>query len=187
MDAVGLQRVIASSPNLQREGLDQLLGPAGGIKRDTWEQGFRTLLGEMEGHSVDRLRNEIPTIVLNANLGPDATYHSGDAIVISVKTSTDCFFGLFSIDSRGSLRQVNPSARINANQTIRVVDSPRRSGKVFGVETLIGVASVNPIPLENQSGWDSFAESLRTWASTSSAPKRVGDREIAVLRYLAAP
>jgi hypothetical protein len=186
MDAAGLQRVITSSPNLEREGFDQLLGPAGGIKRDTWEQGFRTLLREMEGHIVDSSRHEASAIVLNANPGPDATYHSGEAIVISVKASTDCFFGLFSIDSRGSLRQVNPGVRLNANQTIRVVDSGR-SNKGFGVEALIGVASAKPIPLENQSEWDSFAASLRAWASSSSAPKHDGDREIVVLRYLTAP
>jgi hypothetical protein len=107
--------------------------------------------------------------------------------VISVNASADCFFGLFSIDSRGDLRQVRPPSRVSANQTIQFVDPTIRSNNAFGVNTLIGVTSIDPIPLENQSGWNSFAESLRSWASSSAAPKRAEGREIAVLRYLAAP
>ena len=187
VDSNKLQRVISSSSDLQSQGFDQLLGPGGGIKRDTWEQGFKILLREMEGDITEHARHETPTITLKTNLGPDLIHHAGDDVVISVNASADCFFGLFSIDSRGDLRQVRPPARISANQTIQFVDPTIRSNNAFGVKTLIGVASIEPIPLENQSGWNSFAESLRSWASSSAAPKRAEGREIAVLRYLAAP
>ena len=187
LDAAQLQSVIARSPDLQAQGFDQLLGPAGGIKRDTWEQGFKVLVHERKGDITERTRPGVPTLTLNTNLGPDAISHAGDDMVISVKASTDCFFGLFSIDSRGSLRQVKPPVRIAASQTIRFVDSARSSNKVFGVETLIGVASTSQIPTENRPGWNAFAESLRSWASLSSAPKRADGREVAVLRYLAVP
>jgi hypothetical protein len=187
LDAVELQRRIASRPDLQAQGFDQLLGPAGGIKRDTWEQGFKALIRNVDGDLPDGLRQNSQTLVLNTNLGPDLVHHAGDDVVVSVTASVDGFFGLFAIDSSGTLRQVYPAARITANQTIRVVDAARRANKVFGVETLIGVAGANPIPQENQSGWGPFAESLRTWASSSSAPKRAGDREVAVLRFFTGP
>jgi hypothetical protein len=186
-DAAELQRMVALRPDLQAQGFDQLLGSAGGIKRDTWEQGFKALIREAEGRVADGTRQDAPTLVLSTNLGPDLLHHAGDDIVISATAPADGFFGLFQIDSRGALRQVFPPARITANRAIRVVDAGRRPKTVFGVETLIGVASADPIPQENQSGWDSFAKSLRTWAASSSAPKRVGDREIAVLRFLTAP
>ena len=164
-----------------------LNGIRASAKRDTWEQGFKILLREMEGDITERARQKTPTITLKTNLGPDLIHHAGDDVVISVNASADCFFGLFSIDSRGDLRQVRPSSRIFANQTIQFVDPTIRSNNVFGVKTLIGVASIDPIPLENQSRWNSFAESLRSWASSTAAPKRAEGREIAVLRYLAAP
>jgi len=42
-DPAQLQERIASSPELQAFGFDRLLGPRGGIKRDTWEKGFKML------------------------------------------------------------------------------------------------------------------------------------------------
>jgi hypothetical protein len=187
LDAAELQRKVARRPDLQAQGFDQLLGPDGGIKRDTWEQGFRALIRETEARVADGTRQEVPGIVLTTNLGPDLIHHVGDDVVISMTASADGFLGLFGIDSRGTLRQVKPAARITANQTIRVVDPTRRSNRILGVETLIGVASASPIPQENQRGWDSFSELLRTWAASSSAPKRSGDREVAIMRYLTAP
>jgi hypothetical protein len=192
LDAAALQRLIVDSPDLHRQGFDQLLGPGGGIKRDTWEQGFRVLLREREPRVPNSALQGRATIALNTNLGPGATYHAGDDVVISVTPSTECFIGLFAIDSSGRLRQLYPfgegrQARVAANQTIRVVDTAGRANRVFGVETLIAIASPSPIPLENQSGRDSFAGSLRTWASSSSVPTRAGDQEIAVLRFFTAP
>jgi hypothetical protein len=192
LDAAALQRVIVNSPDLQRQGFDQLLGPGGGIKRDTWEQGFRDLLREREPRVPNGSLQVLPTIALNTNLEAGATYHAGDDVVISVTPSTEGFIGLFGIDSSGRLRQLYPSGegrqtRVAANQTIRVVDAARSAGRVFGVETLIAVASSSPVPLEHQSSWNSFAGSLRIWASSSSAPKRVGHQEIAILRFLTAP
>jgi len=39
-DANALQQRVAASPELQIEGLDQLLGAKASIKRDAWEHGF---------------------------------------------------------------------------------------------------------------------------------------------------
>jgi hypothetical protein len=39
-DPARLQKAIRASIELQAQGFDQLLGPGGGIKRDSWEQGF---------------------------------------------------------------------------------------------------------------------------------------------------
>jgi hypothetical protein len=80
-----------------------------------------------------------------------------------------------------------PQPRVGASQTIRLVDSTESPNGVFGVETLIAVASADPIPLESQSGWEVFAGTVRTWAASSSPPKRVGNKEIAVLRFFTSP
>jgi hypothetical protein len=191
-DVAGLQRLISNSPDLRSQGFDQLLGPGGGIKRDTWEQGFRNLLREMEVTRVNSSLHSLPAIGLKTNSGPDATYHAGEEVVISVSASVESFVGVFSIDSRGGLRQLYPPAmgtqpQVPGNQTIRVIDPVYKSNRVFGVETVVAIASTQPIPLENESGWDSLAGSLRAWAASSAAPKRAGNQEIAVLRFLTAP
>jgi hypothetical protein len=146
----------------------------------------------MEAPITDGSLRGSPTIELNTNLGPDATYHAGDEIAITVTASVDAFVGLFSIDSRGSLRQLypatgGPQTRAGAKQRMRVVDFVGKRNGVFGVETLIGIASLNPIPLENQPRRESFVELLRTWASSSAAPKHEEGLEIAVIRFLTAP
>jgi hypothetical protein len=168
-----------------------LLGPGGGIKRDTWEQSFRILLRETEGDHTGDLVQSSPSITMKSNLGPDATYRAGDEVVVSIAAPAGYFVGLFRIDSRGELHQLyptskGPQARVSVNP-IRVVDFPGRTNRVFGVETLIGVASAQPIPLEHQSGWDSFRGLLRTWSASNSPPRRDGVQEIAVLRFFTAP
>jgi len=187
VDAMELQRRIARRQDLQAQGFDQLLGPAGGIKRDTWEQGFKALIRDVDSTTAQASRQDPPALALKTNLGPDLIHRAGDDVVITATTSADGFFGLFAIDTRGSIRQMYPAARTTANQAIRVVDAARRSNGTLGVETVIGVASANAIPREEQPDWNSFAESLRTWASLSSAPKRSGGREIALLRFLTVP
>jgi hypothetical protein len=192
LDAASLQQLIVNSADLRAQGFDQLLLPGGGIKRDTWEQGFRILLREKEARVTDSLVQGLPTIALNTNLGPGATRHLGERLVISVTASTESFVGVVRVDSRGNLRQVypivkGPQPRVGASQTIRLVDSTEVPNGVFGVETLIAVASADPIPLESQSGWEMFAGTVRTWAASSSPPKRVGNKEIAVLRFFTSP
>src|SRR4030095_2943761 len=81
LDGMELQRRIARSPDLQAQGFDQLLGPAGGIKRDTWEQGFKVLFRDTDGRIAHGLRQELPGIVLTTNLGPDLIHHAGDEVV----------------------------------------------------------------------------------------------------------
>jgi hypothetical protein len=46
-DPEELQKLIENSTPLQIQGFDQLLGPKGGIKRDSWEQGFGTVAREL--------------------------------------------------------------------------------------------------------------------------------------------
>jgi hypothetical protein len=192
LDTASLQHLIVNSADLRAQGFDQLLLPGGGIKRDTWEQGFRILLREEDAQITDRSLQGFPTIALNANLGPGATRHVGDRLVISVTASTESFVGLVRVDSRGNLRQVypivkGPQARVGASQTIRLVDSAEAPNGVLGVETLIAVGSADPIPLESQPGWEEFAGAVRTWAASSSPPKRAGNQEVAVLRFFTAP
>jgi hypothetical protein len=192
LDTPSFQRLIVNSADLRAQGFDQLLLPGGGIKRDTWEQGFRILLREKEAQITDRSLQSVPAIALNANLGPGATHHEGDRLVISVTASSESFVGVVRVDSRGNLRQVYPivkgtQTRVGAGQTIRLVDSAEAPSGVLGVETLIAVGSADPIPLESQPGWEEFAGTVRTWAASSSPPKRVGKQEVAVLRFLTAP
>ena len=192
LDAASLQQLIVNSADLRAQGFDQLLLPGGGIKRDTWEQGFRFLLREKEARVTDSSVQGLRTIALNANVGPGAAHRLGERLVISVTATTESFVGVVRVDSRGNLRQVypvvkGPQARVGASQTIRLVDSTEAPNGVFGVETLIAVASADPIPLESQSGWEVFARTVRTWAASSSPPKRVGNREIAVLRFFTTP
>ena len=44
-DPERLQKLIKASIELQVQGFDQLLGPKGGVKRDSWEQGFGMVAG----------------------------------------------------------------------------------------------------------------------------------------------
>ena len=46
-DPKELQELIENSTPLQIQGFDQLLGPKGGIKRDSWEQGFGVVAREL--------------------------------------------------------------------------------------------------------------------------------------------
>jgi len=198
MEATALQRIIANSPRLQRQGFDQLLGAKGGIKRDTWEQDFDLLLRELEPRIS---RASFPaslssSLVLNTSQGPGATYRNGDDVGISFMTSTERFVGLFRVDSRGNILRLYPSEDIPqtpavANRVVRLDSAGKsvtKAGQTYGVETLIGVAATNPIPLEHDPGWEAFARSLRTWASsTSLAPKESAGHDVAILRYFTAP
>lgn len=47
LEATRLQRLVEGSSELKRLGFSQLLGPNGGIKRDTWEEHFGTLVSEL--------------------------------------------------------------------------------------------------------------------------------------------
>ena len=46
-DPKELEKLIEQSTPLQIQGFDQLLGPKGGIKRDSWEQGFLLVAREL--------------------------------------------------------------------------------------------------------------------------------------------
>ena len=46
-DPKQLEKLIEQSTPLQIQGFDQLLGPKGGIKRDSWEQGFGLVAREL--------------------------------------------------------------------------------------------------------------------------------------------
>jgi hypothetical protein len=149
------------------------------------------LLGGVESTGPSR-------IVLNTDLGPGATYRSGEEVRISFRAASDCFFALFSIDSTGAVHQLFPNTgesqtRLFANQVVRLVDSAGRSlvrvdpNGVFGVETLVGVAADSPSRFQSvgSSGWDSFSRSLRTLSSGSVGGG--GAQDVAVLRFFTAP
>jgi hypothetical protein len=151
------------------------------------------LLGGVESSGPAR-------IILNTDLGPGATYRSGEEVRISFKAANDCFFALFSVDSSGAVHQLFPAsgesqARLVANQVVRLVDSSGRSlvkvdpNGVFGVETLVGVAANSPgqFQARGTSGWDSFSRSLRTWSSGGRGAGSAGIQDVAVLRFFTAP
>jgi hypothetical protein len=183
LDTASLEQLILNSPDVRTQGFDQLLLPRGGIKLDTWEQGFRSLIRERETRITDNAVRGLPTITLNTSVGSGAAHRVGDRLVISVTASAESYVGVVRVDSRGNLRQVYPvgrgaQTRVGSSQTIRVIDEGANGA--LGVETLIAVASAEPIPME-------FAETARTWAASSSLPRRVGDLEVAVLRFVTAP
>jgi hypothetical protein len=151
------------------------------------------LLGGVESSGPSR-------IVLNTDLGPGATYRSGEEVRISFRAASDCFFALFSVDSSGSVHQLFPATgesqtRLFAGQVVRLVDSAGRSlvrvdpNGIFGVETLVGVAADSPgrFQARGTSGWDSFSRSLKTWSAGGAGALNTGIQDVAVLRFFTAP
>jgi hypothetical protein len=88
-----LQTLIAGSVEIQRQGFDPLLGPKGGIQRDTWEQGFGRLAQELGiGGSAqrNRLLNVAAGTTLRMELADDLNTRMakvGDAV--SFRTEQD--------------------------------------------------------------------------------------------------
>jgi hypothetical protein len=66
-DPQELQRLIGKNVELQRQGFDQLMGATGGIKRDTWEQGFSELVEEL-GLGNSLLPNKLARISAGTKL-----------------------------------------------------------------------------------------------------------------------
>jgi hypothetical protein len=66
-DPVRLQKLIEGSVEVQRQGFDPLLGPKGGIQRDTWEQGFGRLAQEL-GVGVSAARNSLLNVAAGTML-----------------------------------------------------------------------------------------------------------------------
>ena len=66
-DPQELQRLIGKNVELQRQGFDQLMGVNGGIKRDTWEQGFAELVEEL-GLGNSLLPNKLARISAGTKL-----------------------------------------------------------------------------------------------------------------------
>src|SRR5207244_3860330 len=86
-DPKELQKLIGDSTELQIQGFDQLLGSKGGIKRDSWKQGFGLVaqqlrIGEFLAPGARTSGGE--RIQLSTDRGSGATYQGGQEILIRV-------------------------------------------------------------------------------------------------------